>query len=51
MRDEQGQITSDCRINGIDYEPGKTTLCKYAEQWPDAGVEYRKQYIVIHTVR
>ena len=49
-RDENGKATADCRINGIDFEPGKTALCKYVEKWPPLGVEFRKQYVILHTV-
>ena len=46
-RDPEGQPTADCRINGLDYDPGKRALCKYVERWPDQGVEFRKQYVII----
>jgi len=47
MRDDEGRIQADCRINGEDYEPGKAALTVYAAEWPDRGFESRKQYVVI----
>ncbi len=34
-------------MNGEDFEPGKAALRKYAATWPDRGVEFRKQYVVV----
>lgn len=41
---------ADCRVNGDEYEHGAQALRRYVETWPDAGFEFRKQYVVIHTV-
>ncbi len=41
---------ADCRINGQDYQAGIEALIRYAETWPEAGVEFRKQYVVIHSL-
>jgi hypothetical protein len=41
---------ADCRINGQDYQTGSEALIRYAATWPEAGVEFRKQYVVIHTL-
>lgn len=49
MRDENGKAAVDCRVNGIDYEPGMVALRKYVGTWPQSGVEFRKQYVVVHT--
>lgn len=49
LRNAAGEITADCRINGIDWEPGKEHLMRYAETWPDRGFEMRKQYVVLCT--
>ncbi len=49
MRDESGAPGADCRINGEDYEPGMEALRAYVATWPGAGVEYRKQYVFLHT--
>ena len=50
LRDENGEISADCRVNGIDWELGKEQLIKYGETWADRGVEMRKQYVVIYTL-
>ncbi len=47
-RDASGEPTADCRINGKEFEPGKAELRTYVAKWPDAGVEFRKQYVVVH---
>lgn len=49
-RDAEGGASADCRVNGEDYEPGIDALRAYAETWPDAGFEFRKQYVVLHSV-
>jgi len=47
MRGPEGESGADCRINGLDWEEGKRALVKYVNTWPDLGVEFRKQYIVL----
>lgn len=47
MRDADGVASSDCRINGEECEPGKAALRRYASTWPNAGVEFRKQYVIV----
>lgn len=47
LREVDGTVSSDCRINGEDFEEGKTALCKQVDTWPQAGFEFRKQYVVI----
>jgi hypothetical protein len=49
MRDEHGVTQADCRVNGRDWPNGVPALCKYAEIWPQAGFEFRKQYVVIQS--
>jgi hypothetical protein len=49
-RDKDGLIEADCRINGHEWEVGKKALCAYAETWPQAGLEMRKQYVVLQSV-
>ena len=49
-RDENGQAASDCRINGHDDNPAMAALRRYVETWPQAGFEFRKQYVIIHSV-
>lgn len=48
-RDADGHIQADCRVNGIDWPEGAVALASYAKDWPDRGVEYRKQYICVQT--
>jgi len=49
-RDNQGVLAADCRVNGEDFPAAVTPLVQYAEAWPQRGLEFRKQYIVIRTV-
>lgn len=49
LRDSAGTVNADCRINGMDYEPGKEALIRYGNDWPDRGVEMRKQYVLIYS--
>jgi len=49
-RDQNGVPKADCRVNGNDWEKGAEALRKYVSTWPAAGAEFRKQYIVLHTV-
>ena len=44
-----GQMQADFRVNGIDYPAGAAALVRYAQSWPDRGLEYRKQYVCIQT--
>jgi hypothetical protein len=50
MRGEDGKAAADCRVNGDEYDPGKEALRKYVETWPDLGVEFRKQYVIVQTI-
>jgi len=43
---EQGSA-ADCRCNGEDHADGQSALLRYIESWPDAGFEFRKQYVII----
>jgi len=49
-RDGEGQPQADCRVNGVDWEKGAEALRNYVTSWPDAGFEYRKQYVILHTI-
>ncbi|MBN1427763.1 MAG: hypothetical protein JXB07_05210, partial [Anaerolineae bacterium] len=49
LRNEEGDVSADCRVNGLDNEPGKELLIKYGQTWPDRGFEVRKQYVVVYT--
>jgi hypothetical protein len=50
MRDQDGKSGADCRINGEDYEPGMESLRTYVGTWPEAGFEFRKQYVLLYTM-
>ncbi len=47
---EVGSTQADCRVNGHDWESGKHALRRYAETWPQAGFELRKQYVILQTL-
>ncbi|WP_343652427.1 DUF6348 family protein [Stenotrophomonas sp.] len=48
-RDADGQCEADCRVNGHDFPAALPLLRAYAARWPQAGLEFRKQYVVIRT--
>jgi hypothetical protein len=50
MRDQSGNVIADCRVNGEDWPTGAQALVNYGKTWPGEGFEYRKQYVLIHTV-
>lgn len=50
-RDQHGTAQADCRVNGEDWTPGVQALCHYAAKWPAAGCEFRKQYVVLHSIK
>ena len=47
-RDHRGIPQSDCRLNGEDFPSGAAALLRYVQTWPGKGVEFRKQYVVVH---
>lgn len=47
--DDDGRSQADCRVNGQDWDDGKRALLSYADTWPQAGLEWRKQYIILQT--
>jgi hypothetical protein len=49
-RGDDGAPLADCRVNGEDWEDGKRALLGYVDKWPQAGLELRKQYIVMQTL-
>lgn len=49
MRNADGSVQADCRVNGVDWPAGVAALVKYAQSWPDRGFEFRKQYAVIRS--
>jgi hypothetical protein len=48
-RGSDGVAQADCRIDGVDWEPGVAALLNYVAKWPDRGFEYRKQFVAIRT--
>jgi hypothetical protein len=50
MRDDDGAPGADCRVNGLDFEAGTQALRRDVEKWPGSGFEFRKQYVLLHTV-
>lgn len=49
-RDSAKEAQADCRVNGDDWEKGAQALRAYVSTWPDAGYEFRKQYVVLQTI-
>jgi len=49
-RGEDGTPQADCRVNGDDFEPGAQALREYVKTWPQAGYEFRKQYLVFQNL-
>lgn len=50
-RDDKGDVSADCRINGEDFTDGMEHLKAYARSWPKTpGVEFRKQYVVVRSL-
>lgn len=47
LRDENGAPAADCRINGEDSDEGKEAILRYVATWPDGGLEFRKQYVIV----
>jgi hypothetical protein len=41
------QPIADCRVNGQDYDRGKSALVAYTKKWSGGGVEFRKQYVIL----
>lgn len=48
-RDASGKISLDCRVNGEPFAAAQPLLEEYAASWPDRGLEFRKQFIVIRS--
>ncbi|HDS1550927.1 TPA: hypothetical protein QEK98_003188 [Stenotrophomonas maltophilia] len=46
-RDADGLCEADCRVNGHDFAAALPLLRAYAARWPQAGLEFRKQYVVV----
>ncbi len=50
-REQDGTPLADCRVNGEDWAHGAQALRKYAITWPAAGYEFRKQYVVLQSIK
>jgi hypothetical protein len=50
-RDSERVAQADCRVNGEDWEKGAQALRAYVGTWPEAGYEFRKQYVVLQTLK
>ena len=42
-----GELSVDCRLNGVEWPDGRKALLAYAATWPERGFEIRKQYVAI----
>lgn len=48
MKNANGEIKADCRINGEEYPQAEEYLKKYASTWKDCDIiKFRKQYVII----
>ena len=47
VRQADGTVGADCRVNGQEFEPGKAALRQYVRTWPGRGPRAEKQYVVI----
>lgn len=45
VRNLDGTLAADCRVNGEDYPAALDSLRAFAADWP--GAEFRKQYVLI----
>lgn len=51
MKDPNGEVDADCRINGEEYPQAEEYLKKYAKTWKDCDIiKMRKQYVIIKNV-
>ncbi|MFZ6750567.1 DUF6348 family protein [Undibacterium sp. Ren11W] len=48
-RDSQGRLAVDCRVNGEDFDGVQDSLTAYARNWPERGLEFRKQYVLMRS--
>lgn len=46
-RDENGEVSADCRVNGEDWDDALDALKNYAKTWGNKEMSFRKQYIII----
>jgi hypothetical protein len=50
-RDSLGKLAVDCRVNGENFAAVQDVLTAYASRWPERGLEFRKQYLVIRSIK
>jgi Family of unknown function (DUF6348) len=50
-RTADGGFEADCRVDGEDWPAGAAALADYARTWRGEGLEFRKQYALVHTPR
>lgn len=51
MKNPDGEVDADCRINGEEYPQAENYLKKYAKTWKDCDImKMRKQYVIIRNV-
>ena len=52
LKDPNGDLKADCRINGEEYPEAEENLKKYAETWKKSDImKFRKQYVIITDVK
>lgn len=52
LKDVNGDLRADCRINGEEYPEAEGNLKKYAETWKKCDIiKFRKQYVIITDVK
>ncbi len=48
MKNPNGEVKVDCRINGEEYPQAEEYLKNYAKKWKDCDImKFRKQYVII----
>ncbi len=48
-RAADGTLAADCRVNGETFPAGEAPLVEYARSWPQRGLEFRKQYVIVRS--
>jgi hypothetical protein len=49
-RGVDGSPQADCRVNGGDSPSGAEAVRAYVKSWPGTGYEFRKQYVLLHSI-
>ena len=51
MKNPDGKIDADCRINGEEYPQAEKYLKNYTKTWKKCDImKFRKQYVIIRNV-